>query len=111
MGTTGLGLGQTTTTTIATTTGNIMGIGGWLWKGGYSTSSTFNVGQTTATTTGSIIGVGIGVGDAAIDITYSTEPDNLLLWKTQTQTQITNSQIDINNLQMYEKTTLLPEQI
>jgi hypothetical protein len=86
-----------------------MGIGGGLWKGGYSTSSTFNVGQTSATTTGSIIGVGIGVGDAAIDITYSTEPDNLLLWKTQTQ--ITNSQIDINNLQMYEKTTLLPDQI
>ena len=30
VGTTGLGLGQTTTTTIATTTGNIMGIGGGL---------------------------------------------------------------------------------
>ena len=52
------------------------------------------------------MGFGAG-GDNAIDVTYSTKPDN------QTTTTVVNTQYNINsqNIEMYNKTTLLPDKV
>ena len=77
-------------------------------------------GSAVTTTTGAnVMGFGQG-GDAAIDVTYSTKPDNQNVALVNTGvTQLTtttdyNTTVDVNNLQevqMYNKTTLLPEKV
>ena len=117
-------VGQTTTTTTTTTggymgiggtnittTGSVMGVGGGIGDDAvdvtYSTKpdqaivgtglgQTTQTTTTTTTTTGNIMGVGGGVGDNAVDVTYSTKPDKVLVGATTNQTQV-----DINNIQMY----------
>ena len=73
----------------------------------------------TTTTGGNVMGFGQG-GDAAIDVTYSTKPDNQNVAVVNTGlTQLTtttnyNTTIDVNGLQeaeMYNQTTLLPEKV
>ena len=78
---------------------------------------------TTENTAGSVMGFGQG-GDDAIDVTYSTKPDNQGVVVNQGITELTNTyntasvnvntNIDINNmqeLQMYKQTTLLPDKV
>ena len=116
-----IGLGQTTQTTNITTTGNLMGVGGGVGDnavdvtystkpnnitalGGttYTTTSTASNGiiglgqttQTTSTTTGNIMGVGGGILDNAVDVTYSTKPDNInVLGTTKVTTTTTTTDI------------------
>ena len=113
-----VGLTTTGGNAVVNTTGNVMGFG----AGGdsaidvtYSTKPDNGVGlatgaltttTTTTATTGNVMGFGSG-GDNAIDVTYSTKPDN------QTTTTVVNTQYNINsqNIEMYNKTTLLPDKV
>ena len=95
-----LGIGTGTVTTTTTTK-----------------ETTFGMGQNV----GSVMGVGGGVGDAAVDVTYSTKPDNkgvvlgyggISGLNTTTTTTTTSGVDELNiNIEKYSKATVLEDQI
>ena len=135
---------QTTTTEFATTsssTGSIMGVGGGVGDNavdvtystkpdnkfakvrsittktttawGYGVGFGQNTSTTKITTGGTVMGVGGGVEDQALDITYSTKPDNVgvkfgrdqIASIATTTTSVTGE--DISNLDIYNRATIL----
>ena len=139
---------QTSTTEFATSssaTGSIMGVGGGVGDnavdvtystkpdnkfakvrtittkttttGGYGVGFGQNTSTTQISTGGTVMGVGGGVEDQAVDVTYSTKPDNVgikfgreqIASIATTTTSVTGE--DISNLDIYNRATILQDKV
>ena len=143
--TTGFQASTTEFATTSSTTGSIMGVGGGVGDNavdvtystkpdnkfakvrsittkttttsGYGVGFGQNISSTQVSTGGTVMGIGGGVEDQAVDVTYSTKPDNagIKFGREQiasiatTTTSVTGE--DISNLDIYNRATILQDKV
>ena len=102
-----IGLGAKTFTTTTTTTTNRYGLGFGQISGE----------ETTISGSEKVMGVGGGVGDKAVDVNYSTKPDNggirmgyEEISRMATNTISTTGE-DLDNLKIYNRATILQDKV